>query len=234
MEKEKKILIIDSHEIFMWALQSIIQDTFKLVSIFSASSFDEGLAILEKHRVNQVIVDIDIAGGNNPGMIEKIRRARPGVKVLVYTAMSERDHALHYLAAGAHGFLSKTASVSTLRQAMQDVLEGRKYLSAVARQAIADSFFEVNNHEPTSDLVQMFTRREQQVARLMLQGKWTKEISDDLGIKLSTVSSHKSSIFEKMQVRNVVELFRKVQKEMPDLLEEIPASTLSGTRTDVY
>ncbi|SDF71467.1 two component transcriptional regulator, LuxR family [Dyadobacter soli] len=220
MERQKKLLIVEDHEIIVWALRTLIEDSFPQISVFTAPTFEAGLAILDKQRISFVVLDIDVPGGNSPKMIEQIRAIRPSARILIHTAMPEEDYALRYLSAGADGFISKSAPLGALPSALQMTLEGRKYVSEATKQVLAESFlndFDKKRYDPEL----LFSKRERQIAKLLLKGKWTKEISDELGIRLSTVSTHKLAIFDKMQVGNVVDLYRKVQKEMPEFLRGV-------------
>lgn len=219
MEKTGKILIIEDHEIVVWALTTLIEDRFPEMTVFSARTFENGLDILSKHRIGYVILDIDVPGGNSPKMIERIRAFQPAARILIHTSMPEEDYALRYLSAGADGFFSKTNPLGSLPDALRLLMEGKKYISEQTKQAIAENFFGDFDRQQKINTNTIFTSREKQVVHLLLKGKWTKEISEELGIKLSTVSTHKMTIFEKMQVTNAVDLFRKIQIQMPELLK---------------
>jgi two-component system invasion response regulator UvrY len=87
------------------------------------------------------------------------------------------------------------------------VLEGKKYVSQAVQQKILDS---VLNGESTKNPFESLSPRERQVLELLLTGKWTKEIADELNVKFSTVSTQKTKLFQKLNVENIVDLIRKV------------------------
>jgi two-component system invasion response regulator UvrY len=62
--------------------------------------------------------------------------------------------------------------------------------------------------------------REKEIILLLLEGKWTKEIASQVGLGMTTISTHKQRIFEKLEVRNIVELYVKIQNEMPELIKQ--------------
>jgi two-component system invasion response regulator UvrY len=219
MEKQRKILVIEDHEIVVWALRVIIEENFPDTTIFSAASLEQGLRALEENRIDLIILDIDIPGGNSPKMISRLRELRPAVRVLIHSALEEGEYALRYLAAGANGFLSKNTPLTALPEAVRLTLNDKNYFGEVTKQAIAEKFISDPYNRKSIDSEALLSNRELSVARLLLQGKWTKEIAEELGIKLNTVSTHKQNIFEKLNVDNVIELYKKVEKELPQLLE---------------
>jgi DNA-binding NarL/FixJ family response regulator len=215
----QQILLIEDHEIIVWALTRIIEKGFKGTGLFAASSFNEGLRILERNTVNLIILDIDMPDGNTPSMITDLHKVQSQVPILVHSGLPEKDYSLKYLGAGANGFVSKNAPFSTISDAISVVLNGKKYISTITHDVIAETFLNGNPKAPKKKENFYLTERENEVIRLLLKGKWTKEIAAELGLKVTTISTHKGNIFEKFGVDNSVELFIKVQEEMPELLE---------------
>lgn len=218
MEKRKSILIIEDHEIVVWALRVQIEDRFPGAVVLSALDFYQGLAKLRENQIDLVILDINVPGGNSPEMISQLRKIKPAVRILIHSGMEESEYALIYLAAGADGYLSKTAPLTSLWEAAILTMQGKKYVSERAKQAIADNFLNDPAGKWGINFNTSFTNRELEVMKLLLEGKWTKEIAEELGIKLNTVSTHKQSIFEKVGVSNIIDLYKKVEKQLPHLL----------------
>lgn len=217
--QQVKILLIDDHEIVLWALSSIVKDNIQDAELHTAITFGQGLALLEKHKVNLVVLDVDVPGGNGPKMIETLRNIHRSVRILVHTAMSEEDFSVKYLTAGADGFISKAAPFPTILEALTTVLKGEKYMSPKTQNFLAQNYLKSVTTSARAKKKVEVTPREAEIIPLLLEGKWTKEIASELGIKWSTVSTHKLSILEKFGVANVLELYKKVQKENPELLD---------------
>lgn len=218
MKQNIRILIIEDHEIVLWALSAIIEERLANATLLSAPTFNQGLALLEKSRVELVILDIDVPGGNSPDMINRIRSIQPLTRILIHTGMPEEDYSHQYFTTGADGFLSKNSPMATIAEAITTVLDGKKFISPKSQNILAESYLKNPEKKMRYGYTLKLTDREKEIARMLIQGKWTKEIADQLQIKLSTVSTHKARIFEKFDVNSVVELYRKVEKEMPELL----------------
>lgn len=219
MKQDKRILIIEDHEIVLWALTAIIEEKITDSELHRAPTFAHGVNYLEKKSVSLVVLDIDVPGGNSPQMITILRKIQPQVRILIYTALNEEDTSVKYLTAGADGFLSKKAPFDAIEEAIMTVLAGKKYMSSQTQNLIAQNYLKNPYKKLKYDYNNVVvTPREKEILYLLLNGKWTKQIAEELGIKWSTVSSHKMKILEKFDVTNVIELYRKIEKENPELL----------------
>jgi len=205
----KRILIVEDHAIVRMGIDFLISDMFVEVDVQQASNFTLALAILEKDPFDLVILDINIPGGENSRMINRIRKIQSDARVLVFSASEEEIYALHYLDAGANGFLSKGSSEEEYKAAIMAVMNDGRFVSSKVQQLMINNILDSKyvNSNPLENL----SKRELEVMYLLVQGKWTKEIATLLDLKETTVSTYKSRIFEKMEVSNVIEMFKKLE-----------------------
>lgn len=196
-------LIIEDHPLIVLGVKITIQDSDPNAQLFSANTFPGGLAILEKEKIDIVILDIDIPGGENLKMMERIRSIQPQTIILIHSAYDEQLFAMPYLQAGADGFLSKQASPEEFKTAMETVLENKKYVSYEIQQSLIENIGVGQQSES-------LTTAELQVMHLLLDGKWTKEIAFILDLKPNTISTYKRRIFDKLGVRDSIELSKKM------------------------
>jgi two-component system invasion response regulator UvrY len=209
------ILIIDDHQIVANAVGLLIIENIEDVTIFKAADFPSAInTLLSQSKIDLIVLDIGIPGGREHLMIEEIRRIHANVPILIFSANDESSFGKQYLRSGANGFVSKGADEEDLLGAIKIALSGEKYVSPHMQQLILEEFIENKpaQNEASADYRNLLTPREYDVFLLLLKGKWTKEIADELNIKLSTISAHKSRIFEKFQVDNVIDLFKKSKK----------------------
>ncbi|WP_159467083.1 response regulator transcription factor [Dyadobacter sp. 3J3] len=205
----KRILIVEDHAIVRMGIDFIITDLFQPVDVHQVSNFIDAIALIQKNIFDLIVLDINIPGGENSRMINKIRGIQPNVKILVFSGSEEEIYALHYIHAGANGFLSKGASEDEYKAAIMAVINNGKYVSGKVQQQmvknILDSKYASSN--PLEDL----SKRELEVMHLLAQGKWTKEIATLLNLKETTISTYKARIFEKLEVANIIEMFKKLE-----------------------
>ena len=205
-----QVLIIEDHQVVARSVAMIVEDNFPDSKVSLAVTFREGLDLLHTgFKADLIILDIDIPGGESSGMIARFRDVQPEVKILVFTGQLEEKHALEFLTAGANGFLSKNSPFEQIGVAIRRVISGKKYMTEQVQQQVTDRFFnKVGSIEPEP---MSLSPRETEVLNLLMEGKWVKEIANELNLKLTTVSTHKTRIFEKMQVTNIIELYKKAR-----------------------
>lgn len=204
----KHILLVENHSIVRLATLFIIRDVIPTVTSWETDNFPDALQIVSTRKLDLIFLDINIPDGEGFQMIGKIRRLQPDVSIMVFSAIDEEIYAMHYLKAGANGFLSKNASTQEIRTAVAAILAHGRYMSDMVQQALlrGQDAPEIRQNNPLIALSQ----RELEVMDLLLQGKWTKEIATFLNITGSSVSTYKARIFEKLGVNTVIELYQRV------------------------
>jgi two-component system invasion response regulator UvrY len=204
----KHILLVEDHSVVRLATLFIIRDVVPALTSWEADNFPDALHIVSTHKLDLILLDINIPDGEGFQMIGKFRRLQPDVSIMVFSAIDEEIYAMHYLKAGANGFLSKSSSTKEIRAAIAAVLINGHYMSEIVQHTLLRGHIApgARHGNPLAALSQ----RELEVMDLLLQGKWTKEIATFLGITGSSVSTYKARIFEKLGVTTVIELYQRV------------------------
>ncbi|NIJ55055.1 response regulator [Dyadobacter arcticus] len=205
----KTILLVEDHSIVSMGVKLLIEDFLPSVNIIEAGSFNETLKHLQSRFFDLVVLDIKIPGGEGSKMIDKIKAIQSKVKILVFSSQDEELYALHYYKAGASGYLPKDSSNDELEKAITSVLNGGTYISSVVQSQLINST--MLERESKESPIETLSNRELEIMDMLLVGRWTKDIAIDLNIKESTVSTYKGRIFEKLDVTNILELFKKVE-----------------------
>lgn len=197
-----KIILADDHSVVRNGVSIILKDAFKDLEIKNAQNFFEATALLDSFDAQIIFLDINIPGGNTTAMIDKIKQVRPEVMILMFSAYQETQYALRYIHAGADGFLSKDSSEEEIINAVNTLLKTGKYISNVLKDKILENIL----HEIPINPLQNLSNREIEVAELLARGEGNLEISNLLNIQMTTVSTYKNRIFEKLKISNVVNL----------------------------
>lgn len=151
-------------------------------------------------------------------MLSKVREIQPGLLILVFSSLEEDIYALHYLKAGANGFLAKTASQDEIKKAIRSMLETGHYISSAVQQQLLRNT--LDSKPAGENPLENLSQRELEVMDMLIEGYWTKEIAIKLHLTESSVSTYKSRIFDKLKVSTLIEMFKKVQLfkiDKPDL-----------------
>ncbi|KAA0993384.1 response regulator transcription factor [Dyadobacter aurulentus] len=203
-----KVLIIESQPLMRGAIRQEIKDHLPKSKITHVTSIDEVMQAVRDQSFDLVILEICIKGASMQ-IIKDICASKLGIKILVYSSLSEAIYALPAVSSGAHGFLSKDSSIDQLRIAVDTVLGSKIYFSkaiqdALLSQVIANVNF--SDHDP----LKILTPRESLVMQLLLQGNKVREIAQKLDLQQSTVSTFKLKVFKKLKVDSMMALSAKM------------------------
>lgn len=197
-----KILIADDHSVVRQGVSLMLREAFDDVKIEQADSFYETLIAVNDEAFDLILLDINLPGGNNASMISDIKNIRYNTRILMFSAYDEEHYALRYIQEGARGYINKLSSEDKIIEAVQTVLNGNIYLGDALKKEFQKG---VTHNNP----LELLSNRELEIARLLIKGEGNLEISNQLNIGMSTVSTYKSRIFEKLGVTNVVTLAEK-------------------------
>jgi len=177
-------------------------ELFKPCEIFEASNEKEALDQLKARKYDLIIMDVQMPDTDSAGLLKNIKIKTPDVKVLVFSMSAENLYAKRFMKLGAMGFVTKNSGLSELIKAINLALNNRKYISEAFAEILAGEVGDEKSNNPFESL----SSREFEIVSLIIHGKSLNEISDLLSIHSSTVSTHKSRLFEKLGVKNLPEL----------------------------
>ena len=133
-----------------------------------------------------------------------MKSSNPRGKILMLTALPEELYAVRCLKAGADGFLSKAKAGETLVDAIRTLRRGGKYVSADVATLLAIDV----GHGHTGAPHERLSAREFQVMRLMAEGNSTSDIAQELCLSVKTISTYRTRILEKMDLKNNAQIIR--------------------------
>jgi len=197
-----KILIADDHAIVREGLKQILSESPDLVVVAEASSGQEVLEKISKNDLDLVVLDIAMPGRGGLDILKEIKTQKPRLPVLMLSMYPEEQYAIRVLKSGASGYLTKESAPSELVMAIRQISQGKKYISpSLAEKLAIDLELSPDKlpHEILSD-------REYQVMCMIASGKTLKEIADGLSLSIKTISTYRSRILEKMNMKTNAEL----------------------------
>jgi DNA-binding NarL/FixJ family response regulator len=197
-----RILIADDHSIVRKGLRQILQEGFPAAIIDSVSDAEDMIKKIITSEWDVVISDLSMPGRSGLEALQHIKQINPNLPVLILSIHPEEQYALRVLKAGASGYLSKDLAPEELVHAVQRVMLGKKYITAsIAERLVAaiDQDTEKRPHEHLSD-------REFSVLKSLASGKSVSEIADSLFLSVTTVSTYRSRLMTKMNMKNNADL----------------------------
>ncbi len=196
------ILIADDHAVVRAGLRQIIDGVSDMVVAEEAAGAIEALDKIRKKRYSVVVLDISMPDKSGLDVLKEIRIGHPKLPVLMLSMYPEDQYAMRALRSGASGYLTKDSTSEELVTAIRTVAAGRKYISPNLAERLAlnlDADMKKEPHEILSD-------REYQVLCTIASGNSVSQVADRLSLSVKTISTYRSRILEKMQLRNNAEL----------------------------
>jgi DNA-binding NarL/FixJ family response regulator len=206
------ILIAEDHAIVRLGISILLKNLYPGTNVLEVDDFNEAIKVINQHAIDLIILDINIPNGNSIQMIDTIRVRQPETKILIFSAYDEDLYAQRYIEAGANGFLSKGARGPEIDKAIKTVLNYDIYASEYVKQSLLQRLADKN---AVSNPLQTLSNRETEVMQLLIEAKSVSEISSILNLQISTVSTYRKRIFEKLSIKNIVELIQKYRSLTP-------------------
>jgi two-component system invasion response regulator UvrY len=199
-----KILIVDDHAVVRQGLKQILAEKHEDAKIGEAGTGEDAVQMVKETTWDVVVLDISLPDVSGLDVLKFMRDIRPNLPIIVLTMHAEEQYAVRALRAGAAGYLTKETAPDQLVAAIRRVAEGGKYISEKLAEKLAYDLgpdAKGAPHEALSD-------REYQVMCMIASGKATKEIALELSLSEKTISTHRSRILDKMNMKSNAELIR--------------------------
>ena len=199
-----KILIVDDHAVVRDGLVTMFgRQTDFLVTGEAVN----GLEAVEKARELQpdvILMDLRMPELDGVGAMNQIRENNPDVKFIVLTTYDTDEYIFDAIDAGAKGYLLKDASREDLFESVRAVHRGESLIEPGVAAKVLDRLAQMSR-QARGGGPQVLSERELEVLRLMAAGAANKNIASDLAISESTVKTHVTNIFQKLEVNHRTE-----------------------------
>ncbi|TMI72583.1 MAG: response regulator transcription factor [Bacteroidetes bacterium] len=199
-----KILIADDHAVVRKGLRQILLEEYPSAQIGEVADAESLLSEIMKDDWNIVITDMNMPGRSGLDALTQIKQMAPQLPVLIMSMYPEDQYALRVLKAGASGYLGKDNIHDDIIKAIQSVQLGKKFITPAVAEKLANALGEDNRLQPHETL----SDREFEVLKLLASGKAVSDIASQLSLSATTVSTYRSRIMEKMNMRTNAELTR--------------------------
>ncbi|MGA2577035.1 MAG: response regulator transcription factor [Bryobacteraceae bacterium] len=197
-----RVLIADDHAILRRGLKEILMRELDGVVCGEAKDAIEIIARIQEGEWDLAILDITMPGRSGLDVLRELKAARPKLPVLVLSMHPEDQYAKRILKAGASGYMNKESAPEELVKAVRKVLAGGRYVSAALAEKLA-SDLSVDTGRPIHEVL---SDREFEVLRMIAAGKTVSQIAEELHLGVTTVSTYRARILEKMNMTTTAEL----------------------------
>lgn len=196
-----KIVLVDDHSIMLDGLKRLIEEDDMLQIVGTAGTVEGGVYLIGAERPDLLITDYNLTDGDGLGLIQKVKRLQPDLKVIVLSMHDESHLVKEILKEGVNGYVLKKDSKEELLKAIYEVRAGKIFLSNDINAMLVKSL-----HEP--DEGKLLTAREREVLHLIAKEYTNKQIAEELFISERTVETHRKNIFRKTKTSSLVGLIK--------------------------
>jgi DNA-binding NarL/FixJ family response regulator len=199
-----RVLLADDHVLVRQGIRQFLEDEDDIEVIAEANQGEEALRLVEAYLPDIAVLDIRMPQVTGLEATRRIKAQFPQVRVLILTAYDDDPYVFASLAAGADGYMLKTASADELIRAVRAIHEGS---SALSPEIASKVIRQMTNKKPEGAAAQVerLTEREIEVLRLAAHGLTNRAIGSELGISHRTVQGHLASIYGKLSVNSRTE-----------------------------
>jgi two-component system invasion response regulator UvrY len=202
MARMIRILIADDHPLVRRGLKdTLVRDMAGLIC-GEADDTQEVLVKVRGDKWDLVILDITMPGRSGLEILGELKRMQPKLPVLVLSMHPEDQYGKRVLRAGASGYMNKESAPEELLRAVHKVLSGGRYVSATLAEKLAAGL----NQGTACALHDALSDREFEVLRMIASGRTVSQIADTLHLSVTTVSTYRARVLEKLNMTTTPEL----------------------------
>ena len=201
-----RILLADDHTVVRRGLCLLLESNPGFKVIAEASNGREAVAMAETHKPDVAVLDVAMPMLNGIEAARQISEKVPQTAIVFLSMHSDEGYVLKALKSGAKAYLLKDSAEYDLINAIKAVTEGKAFFSpAISRMLVEDYMRQMRERE-VEDSYELLTTREREILQLFAEGKAVKEIASILDLSLYTVETHRSNIFQKLNLHSAAEL----------------------------
>lgn len=197
----RKALVVDDHPFIRSSVKMLLKaEQFEVVA--EADNGVDALHLAKEHVPELILLDISMPLLDGLEVISRIHALGLPSKILVLTSLEASFYAQRCMSVGAAGYLSKTGDLDELGRAIRAIMDGYSYFPVLVNSSVR----RIDNQLSEREMLQQLSNRELAILQQLARGFSNKEIGDAMLLSNKTVSTYKSRLIEKLNVKSVVYL----------------------------
>jgi DNA-binding NarL/FixJ family response regulator len=197
-----RVMLVDDHDLFRTGLRNLLEEQGVQI-VAEASDGASALSLVRELTPDVVVMDLNMPGMNGIEATREIVRAAPLTRVVVLTISDQDGDVMDAILAGACGYLLKDSSIQDLMQGIRAASVGEALISPHIASKVLQRIRATGMEAETGGAE--LSERENEVLRLIANGKDNSEIAQELHISPKTVKNHISNILMKLQIENRIQ-----------------------------
>ena len=204
--KTIRILLADDHTVVRKGLRMLLESQEGLTVVADAANGRETVALAEKHMPNVIVMNVAMPILNGIEAARQISAKNPQIAIVFLSMHSDEAYVLKALKAGARAYLLKDSAEYDLVNAVKAVSEGKAFFSPAISKMLVEDYVRQLREREVEDSYELLTTREREVLQLLAEGKSNKDVANLLQLSLYTAETHRSNIFQKLNLHSSAEL----------------------------
>jgi DNA-binding NarL/FixJ family response regulator len=209
-----RLVIIEDQTAVREMLAEVLANDRDYKLVGQCGDGQEGFTMCLDLKPDLVVLDARLPGMGGVELLHQLRKHLPSLKVLVFSGHESPHLVREMLAAGAKGFVEKTANLTEFKKGLAAIALGGTYFGPGVAKTIRDEADLQGSGSPQASL----TNREREILQMVARGQSTKEIAASLGISAKTADNHRTNLMRKLDIHDVARLTRHAIES--GLLEE--------------
>jgi two-component system, NarL family, invasion response regulator UvrY len=198
-----KILIADDHQLVRVGIRRLLEDEKDFKVVGEAADGKDAIELTKKLNPDVVLMDVAMPGMDGMEATKRlVKKRKEPAKIVILTMHADEHYAARLLRMGACGYVVKDAAPAELAEAIRTVNDGKRFVSAALREALALRVVDGLGDEP----MDLLTDREFQVLGRLASGANNREIAGELNVSVKTIDAHRLNLLAKLGLRNNAEL----------------------------
>lgn len=193
-------LLVDDHTVVREGLRFLLDARADIEVVGEADSGREALDLVAELHPDVVVLDIAMPGLSGIEAARRVRGSSPSTQVVILSMHSTREHVFRALQAGALGYLVKESAGAELVEAVRAAHAGHRYLSQRIEDRVIDEYIREREGAEVEGPLACLSPREQEVLRLVVEGKTSEEIGDILSLSPKTIETYRSRMMRKLDI----------------------------------
>jgi len=205
-----RVLLVDDHLLFRQSLSSTLSSWPEVKVVSECGAGKECLQLVKQLQPDMIILDITLEGLSGLDLAPRIRESAPESKIIILSMHHNVKFVYRAFKAGCKGYVLKSDSLEELKKGIKVVGMGKSFLSS----GIASDFLDhmITQAELTATGSSLLTPREKEVCSLLVQGRKTEEMADDLCVSPKTIRVHIANLRKKLCCKSRTELILQLRE----------------------
>ncbi len=200
-----RLVLVDDHPIVRAGLRNVLGEIPGLTVVGEAGAADQAVEVTARTAADVVVLDDSLPDADVPSVIRRLKARSPEVRVLVLTVHDGAHHVARALDAGAHGAVMKSGPVSTIVEAVQRIQAGDVFVTPGVVKSLLGL---IHGRRGERTGVDRLSPKEYDVLHALASGKSLKECAAQLDVAVSTASTYRSRLMEKLGLRTTADIIR--------------------------